>query len=304
MKKIIKWFATLAFIGLIGAGSYLYRPLADNPNSAILAANSQLYQVEIVRDKWGVPHISGITDADAAFGLAYAHAEDDFQTIQTSVAASRGVLASYQGKAAAPIDYMVALLDVWHDVNTRYESDVPDDVKAYAQAYADGMNLYAAHHPKKTWKGLAPFTAKDVVAGFAFKTPFFYGFDKVVLDLFDESKKREVALAPNANAWQITKRNSRELGSNAMAVAAHRSPDNTTRLLINSHQPLTGPVAWYEARLKSEQGLDITGGVFPGTPLILHGFNNHLGWANTVNKIDLSDTYVLQRNPDNSMVEF
>ena len=31
------------------------------------------------------------------------------------------------------------------------------------------------------------------------------------------------------------------------AVAPSRSADGATRLLVNSHQPLTGPVAWYEA---------------------------------------------------------
>ena len=38
--------------------------------------------VEIVRDSWGVPHIYGKTDKEAAYGLAWAHAEDDFATIQ------------------------------------------------------------------------------------------------------------------------------------------------------------------------------------------------------------------------------
>ena len=40
------------------------------------------YDVTIYRDNWGVPHIYGETDQDAAFGLGYAHAEDDFETIQ------------------------------------------------------------------------------------------------------------------------------------------------------------------------------------------------------------------------------
>ena len=39
----------------------------------------QKYKVEITRDEWGVPHVHGKTDADAAFGLAYAHAQDDFE---------------------------------------------------------------------------------------------------------------------------------------------------------------------------------------------------------------------------------
>ncbi len=51
--------------------------------------------------------------------------------------------------------------------------------------------------------------------------------------------------------------------------------------------------------MTSGEGLDITGGLFPGTPVILHGFNKHLGWANTVSAQDLIDIFVLTINPDN-----
>ena len=37
------------------------------------SAAKRAYDVEIVRDAFGVPHINGKTDADAAYGLAYAH---------------------------------------------------------------------------------------------------------------------------------------------------------------------------------------------------------------------------------------
>ena len=41
----------------------------------------------------------------------------------------------------------------------------------------------------------------------------------------------------------------------------------STFLAINSHQPDTGPVAWYEAHLHSEQGWDMYGGLVPGMPV-------------------------------------
>ena len=53
-----------------------------------------------------------------------------------------------------------------------------------------------------------------------------------------------------------------ERGSNAFAVAPARSGDGVTRLFINSHQPLTGPVAWYEAHMISREGMDMQGGLF------------------------------------------
>ncbi len=69
-------------------------------------------------------------------------------------------------------------------------------------------------------------------------------------------------------------------------------------LLVNSHQPWDGPVAWYEVHLRSEQGWDMTGGVFPGSPVVLHGHNRDLGWAHTVNRPDLLDVFVLDVDPE------
>ena len=59
---------------------------------------STKYDVEILRDTWGVPHIYGVTDEDVAFGFAFAHSEDDFKTIQDVVLQTRGELSSIYGK--------------------------------------------------------------------------------------------------------------------------------------------------------------------------------------------------------------
>src|SRR6516162_6151239 len=39
-------------------------------------------QVTIVRDKWGVPHIYGKTDAAVVFGLLYAECQEDFSRVE------------------------------------------------------------------------------------------------------------------------------------------------------------------------------------------------------------------------------
>ena len=74
------------------------------------------------------------------------------------------------------------------------------------------------------------------------------------------------------------------VGSNAFAIAPHISDEGATRIAINSHQPATGPVAWYEAHIKSAEGLDVMGGLFPGTPSIFVGFTHDLAWGVTVNE--------------------
>ena len=298
-RRILLGIAAL----LIAVTYWLWHPLAPTPSYLELSQQAQNYDVEVIRDSWGVPHIYGIRNADVAFAVAYVNAEDDLETVMETIAATRGVLARYRGKEATVSDYLVAWMDVYGTIDRRYERDVPDDIKAYLEAYAAGLNYYAAQNPEKIWPGLAPFTAQDVIAGFVFKTPLFYGLDKTLLELFGDERKKQIALNPGAGntAWLVAQHPEPELGSNAIAVAPHRSGDNTTRLLSNSHQPMSGPVAWWEAHLVSQEGMNMTGGLFAATPIVLQGFNEHLAWANTVSEQDLVDVYVLERNPNNNM---
>ena len=52
-------------------------------------------KIDIVRDHYGVPHIFAATDAEVAYGLAWAHAEDDFKTIQIGYLAGNNLLSKY-----------------------------------------------------------------------------------------------------------------------------------------------------------------------------------------------------------------
>lgn len=90
-----------------------------------------------------------------------------------------------------------------------------------------------------------------------------------------------------------------ERGSNAIAISPKLSDDQKSWLLINAHQPIEGCFAFYEAHLKSDEGLNIIGGLFPGTVSILHGSNENLGWAHTVNYNQWGDIYRLELNPKN-----
>ncbi|HEY2463321.1 MAG TPA: acylase [Steroidobacteraceae bacterium] len=283
--------ATFVLVGLIAvvARDRLNQPPA--PDRATLIAQAAQYHARIQRDHYGVPHISGPTDPDVAFGLAFAHCEDDFATIQEAALISRGQLASVQGAKGAVTDYLVRLLKVRETVATQYDRVLPADARAVLKAYADGVNYYAALHPEKVERGLLPMTGQDVAAGFVFRTPFFYGIDHVIGTI--------MAPAPKATQVAMTITGSLPIGSNGIAIAASKSADGATRLLVNSHQPYSGLVAWYEAVLDSGEGWHVAGGFFPGSPFMLHGHNAHLGWANTVNAPNLSTVYRLDVNPAN-----
>ena len=293
--KWIRRLLTLLVLLLVGLLIVAFWPFART-----YKVDSVPYDAEIIRDEWGVPHIYGQTDADAAFGLAYAHAEDDFLTIQQALVAARGDLAKVYGIDAAANDFMVALLRVNEVVEENYETQLSPEVRAICEAYAAGLNLYASQHPDETLPFTFPATGKDVVAGSVHKSPLFFGLDGTLGKLFeavsDDSANVSTAQfafgKPDGLAFT-------GIGSNAFAVAPSRTADGSTYLAVNSHQPWTGPVAWYEAHMVSEEGLNITGGLFPGMPLITLGHTEHVGWGFTVNHPDLIDVYELELNPDN-----
>src|SRR5262249_20361777 len=92
------------------------------------------HDVRILPGRWGVHHVFGKTDPDVAYGLAWAHAEDDFATIQGALLAARGRLATVLGPKGAPNDYMVQLLRVWDVVDSKYETDLAPETRALCEA--------------------------------------------------------------------------------------------------------------------------------------------------------------------------
>ena len=261
---------------------------------------SREYDVRIARDNYGVPHIFGKTDADTAYGIAYAHAEDDFKTQQQVLAMTRGRAGALIGKEGAQIDYAFHLLNVEATVARDYDT-LPEDVRKLLDGYAAGLNRYAEKHPSEVaLSNLFPANGRDIAAGFVLRSPFFFGLGDVIGALV-EGKDLPVdggpALSGEASktAWMTPLGKDPSMnGSNAFAVSPGRSTDGKTRLISNSHQPWRGQVAWYELVVHSEEGWDFAGATFPGSPYPFLGHNKYLGWTNTVNRPDLIDVYQLK----------
>ena len=201
------------------------------------------------------------------------------------------------------LDYLIKFLNS-AEVALSLKETVDQETLEYLQGYSDGINYWAALNPNKVDKSLFPTTVDDLLVGMVFRMPLFYGLDRHIeelINLMSDSNKELVVeneLSDNQLVASI-KSYFKPSGSNAFAVAKSRSSNDETMLVINSHQPLTGPVAWYEAHIKSDDGLNIMGGTFPGSPFIHVGFNEYLGWGATVNQPDLADIYELNINPEN-----
>jgi acyl-homoserine-lactone acylase len=238
-------------------------------------------QVTIARDQYGVPHIFAKTDPEVAYGLAWAHAEDDFKTIQLLILPTKGLLGRHLGKRGAAADYVIELLHAPELVAEQGTTALSPDYKAVLDGYLQGLNDYARTHPTEVLvKGAFPVSTNDYLKAVVLSLSLISGVDQALQDVLGGK------VAP-VDFLKAT-------GSNAIAVHHTKTTEGKTLLAINSHQPLEGPVAWYEAHLCSEQGWNILGGLFPGGTTIFHGVNEHLGWAHTVNYQDKIDTYQLQ----------
>ena len=287
MLRFGKW--VLFALVLVAIASALWEPLFAE---RVTPPPVRKYDARIVRDEYGVPHLFGKTDADAAYALAYAHAEDDFPTIEEVVAMTRGRDGALMGADGAKVDYVFHLLGARETAERDYPG-LPADVRAVLEGYAAGLNHYAETHPGEVrLRNLFPVNGVDIATGFVLRSPFFFGLDNVIGALAADEPPPVESAPPMTPAGRDPGMN----GSNAFAVSPKRMADGHTWLISNSHQPYEGNVAWYEAVMHSGEGLDMAGALFPGSPFVLLGHNRNLGWTNTVNHPDLIDVYKLVLN--------
>ncbi|MDA9992505.1 acylase [Flavobacteriaceae bacterium] len=241
--------------------------------------------IEIVRDNYGVPHIYAPTDAEVAYGFAWAQAEDHFKLIQEGYLAGNGLLGKLIGLKGAGADFLTQLIQSEETVD-KYYNTLDKKFIALAEAFAEGLNAYSNKHPEEILeKKLFPLTVKKLLR-----------YTQLQLFISNEADKLVSGIVNNSLSWPY-KIEEDSKGSNFIAVSRNRTGSDETFLAINTHQPLEGPTSWYEAHLVSEEGTNIIGAAFPGTPCILTGANEYLGWTHTVNYPDKADVYALQMHP-------
>ena len=248
--------------------------------------------IEIVRDKWGIPHIYGKTDKEAAYGLAWAHAEDDFKTIQKTFLPAKGMLGSLEGIRGAVLDYAVELLKS-REVAYRELKNLPPEGLNVIYGYLDGLNAYASKYPEQVLvKGSFPLSIYDYLTGLNLMLHLFSDTGDIIGQLLSNSINPIDEMSGVDNIGS-------SIGSNGFAFNSFKTLDKKSYLNINTHQPLEGPFAWYEAHINSDEGWNMLGGLFPGLPLPVIGTNENLGWTHTYNYPDMNDVFQLVINPKN-----
>lgn len=238
--------------------------------------------VTIIRDNFGIPHIYGKTDADAAFGLLYAECEDDFNRVEMNYIEKLGRLAEVNGKQDLYNDLLNRLVIDSAGAIADY-NNAPLWLKKLCDAFADGINFYLYKNPQIKPALLARFQSwypllwTDGSIG-AISTA---GISIRELQNFYSGENNPLAL----NEYKEEK----VTGSNGFAFGPKITKSHHAILYINPH------VTFYfrpEVHMVSDGGLNAYGAVTWGQFFVYQGFNEHCGWMHTSSYADVSDAYI------------
>ncbi len=259
------------------------QPKTDAP-APVAPGAARAQRITIVRDDWGIPHVSAKTDADVVFGVMYAQAEDDFNRVETNLINAMGRLAEAEGEQQIFRDLRMKLFIQPDDLKSFYASS-PDTLKVLMDAWAEGLNYYLDTHPQVKPRVIARFEPWMALS---------YTEGSIGGDI--ESISLSALEAFYGNGPKVPQQAALELGppeptgSNGFAIAPANSASGKALLWINPH---TSFFFRAEAQMTSEEGLNAYGALTWGQFFVYQGFNEKAGWMHTTSSgVDNIDEYL------------
>lgn len=119
-------------------------------------------QVELLRDRWGVPHVFADTDAGAMYGLGYATAQDRAFQMYYNLRIIQGRLAEVVGDVKVGVtrqapqgrtsalrsDIQMRTIGYWPAAQET-AGQLDPEARQLLEAYSRGVNDYIGNHPKE-----------------------------------------------------------------------------------------------------------------------------------------------------------
>ncbi|MDZ7963162.1 MAG: penicillin acylase family protein [Aulosira sp. DedQUE10] len=143
LKNIVILLLVLVLL-LVGFATYTVRQSFPKENGAI-ALSGLKAEVTVQRDQWGVPHIYATNSHDLFMAQGYIHAQDRFWQMDFWRHIGSGRLAEMFGSSQVATDKYLRTMG-WARVAQQEIQQVNAEMKAYLEAYAQGVNAYLAQH--------------------------------------------------------------------------------------------------------------------------------------------------------------
>ncbi|PIO49418.1 penicillin acylase family protein [Leucobacter sp. OAMLP11] len=143
--RVLGWvLAVLVVIALVAAGLGAWTVARSFPQTTgTLPAEGLDRAVTVQRDASGIPTITADTGHDLFFAQGFVHAQDRFWEMDFRRHLTSGRLSELFGESQVRTDTFLRTLG-WHRIAEQEVRDLPQEVRAYYEAYADGVNAYLA----------------------------------------------------------------------------------------------------------------------------------------------------------------
>lgn len=329
-----KTLATTAGLVAVAGGTYytlMRRPLPKTKGALHMQGLHE--PVDVITDRYGVPHIYAQNEDDLYFAQGFVHAQERLWQMEFNRRLGSGQLAEIFGEVALEIDRFTRRLGL-HRASLSAVEHIPEYSRHILEAYAQGVNAGIDHNRNKLPIEFTLLRFKP--------TPW------RITDSIQWSKMMGWNLAGNWETEVIRARIVARLGAERAAkLEAGYDPSHpliippgveyrginsglleqyqqlkqlsgfgtlgaSNNWVIDGTMTITGspilcndphlgqaaPSIWYECHLVAGD-IDVIGAGFPGAPGIVIGHNQHIAWGLTNAISDVEDLYIEKFNPQN-----
>ncbi|MHA2073362.1 MAG: penicillin acylase family protein, partial [Candidatus Hodarchaeales archaeon] len=287
-------------------------------------------RVEVIRDKWGIPHIYSENDHDLFFAQGFIEAQDRLWQMEINRRTANGTLSELFGDLALETDISSRTFGFARLGKIDWEN-LDEKVKPTIQAYSDGVNAFLNHptsklpfefslirYKPKLWKPEDSLAFSRVMLWKLSHAWYGEIVKAKIIAKVGETKAAELDYTyqnenpntmPHGIEFNLLNKDgtlrkatgpflSRSQGSNSWVISSTKSESNHAYLCNDMHLELMLPSIWYETHLVS-QNFNVSGVTLVGVPMILVGHNNNIAWGSTLAFTDAEDLFIEQFNPDN-----
>ncbi len=290
--------------------------------------------MRIRRDAFGVAYVDATSEHDAWFGLGFCQGQDRAGQLELNLRLVRGTLSEVVGRDGLLVDQASRLIGVRHAATRQY-ARFALDLRAQLDAFCQGINAALTHPstPPSHEHALlrtrpSPWEPEDVIAlGLMMCCLLPSNWDAELARLIILSEDGEDAVTaldptyrpdlpvttpPGASAGAAPPFVARDLqalrdfmgrsgGSNAWAVAAHKTERGHVLLANDPHLPASLPNFGYLTRVSCPE-FRVAGVSIVGIPAFITGHNEQAAWGSTAAQLDNTDLFLEELGSDGRSV--
>jgi len=307
---------------VLAGGAWLWLRLSLPKTRGNIPLAGLAAPVEVLRDRYGIPHLFAARPEDAVYALGYVHAQDRLWQMEMSRRVAAGRLSEVVGASALETDRFLRTLGVRRSAEANLRT-LDAETRRLLEAYAAGVNAFlgsAPVLPPEFWltgvrpEPWSPIDSISWVKMMAWDLGGNWRSELLRMRLaktlpmarihqllppypgepvpaIADLKELYAALEREAVQLAAFAPDNEGIGSNNWVVSGERSESGKPLLANDPHLGLTAPPVWYFAQL-SAPGLNVIGATLPGVPGVILGRSDRIAWGFTNTGPDVQDLYI------------